>query len=77
MNAAALDEAIIHLSGSEKLALIEKLWNSIDADDLTVPPEVATELDRRWAEHLRDPSTALTLDQLLTRVEERRRKCAS
>jgi putative addiction module component (TIGR02574 family) len=77
MNAATLDEAISHLNGSEKLALIEKIWNSIDAEDLPVPPEVAAELDRRWAEHLRDPSSALTLDQLMARVEERRRKCAS
>ena len=70
---ATLETEITQLSQQEKLALIQKLWAMIDADELPVPPEVAAELDRRWAEHVRNPSAALTLEQLMTRVEAKRR----
>jgi putative addiction module component (TIGR02574 family) len=45
----------------------------IDPDELPVSPAIAAELDRRWAEHLRNPSAALTLDELMARVEAKRR----
>lgn len=70
---ATLESEISRLSQQEKFALIEKLWATIDADELPVPPEVGVELDRRWAEHLRNPGAALTLDQLMSRVEAKRR----
>jgi len=72
MNTAALDESITRLTQSEKLALIGRLWATLDADELPVSSAVATELDRRWEEHLRNPGSALTLDELMARVEARR-----
>ena len=69
---ATLETEITQLSQQEKVALIQKLWGMIDAEDLPVPPEVAAELDRRWAKHVRNPSAALTLDQLMARVEAKR-----
>ena len=73
MNATLLDETITRLTPAEKLALIGKIWASLDADALPVPPTVLTELDRRWAEHQLNPSSALTLDELMARVEAKRR----
>jgi len=73
MNATLLDDPITRLTPDEKLALIGKLWASLDHDSLPVPSAVTAELDRRWTEHLRNPSAALTLDELLARVAARRR----
>lgn len=69
---AALETEITQLNQQEKFALIEKLWGMIDADDLPVPPEIAAELDRRWAEHVSNPGAALTLEQLMARVKAKR-----
>ena len=50
---------------SEKLMLVEVLWQSIG--ESTDEPEVSDaekrELDSRWARFERDPSRAMTLDQ--------------
>jgi putative addiction module component (TIGR02574 family) len=73
MNAATLDATITKLSPGEKLALIGKLWALIEPDELPVSPAVAAELDRRWTEHLRNPGTALTLAELMARVETKHR----
>ena len=73
MNAATLDQAIAQLDRSEKLALLEKLWALIEVEDLPVPPEIQAELQRRWQRHLADPASALTLDELMARVEAKRR----
>ena len=72
MNAALLEDTITRLTSDEKIALIGKIWGSLDADSLPVSPAVVTELDRRWAEHQANPSAALTLDELMTRVEAKR-----
>ena len=69
---AALEAEISQLSQQEKLTLVGKIWAMIDADELPVPAEVITELDRRWAEHMRNPGAALTLEQLMARVEAKR-----
>jgi putative addiction module component (TIGR02574 family) len=68
---ASLESEIAQLTQAEKLALIGQLWNSIDADNLPIPPEVLTELDRRRAAYERDPSSALSLDELLARVRRK------
>ena len=73
MNTTLLDATITRLTADEKLALIGKLWASLDTSALPVPPSVVAELDRRWAEHLRDPAAALTLEELMARVAAKRR----
>ena len=59
---------------SEKLLLVEVLWQSIgDSND---EPEVSEaekrELDSRWARFERDPSRALTLEQFDTLLKTKR-----
>jgi len=48
---------------SERLKLIDELWDSVieDAPDIAFPmtPQLAAELDRRLAEHDADPSSAI------------------
>jgi putative addiction module component (TIGR02574 family) len=49
------------LSIAERLQLVEDIWDSIaqEADALPLTPEQKAELDRRWAEHQRDPGSAI------------------
>lgn len=51
---------------AERIQLVEDIWNSIAEDAKTFPltDEQRAELDRRWAEHERDPSSAIPWDQL-------------
>ena len=73
MSSATLAESLNQLSPGEKLELIGRVWATLDASDFPVSPTVAAELDRRWAEHQRNPAAALTLDELMARVEAKRR----
>jgi putative addiction module component (TIGR02574 family) len=70
---ATLESEIAQLSQEEKLALIGRLWDSLDADSLPVSPAVIAELERRWTEHQRNPGAALSLDELMARVQAKRR----
>ena len=49
------------LSIPERLDLVEDIWDSIaqDAQALALTAEERAELDRRWADHERDPSSAI------------------
>lgn len=57
----------------ERLQLVEDIWNSIAEDAKVLPLTDAqrAELDRRWAEHERDPSTAIPWDQVRSELFER------
>jgi putative addiction module component (TIGR02574 family) len=69
-----LDEtSIVDLSPSEKLQLVEDLW-----DDLAATPEVVPvhdwqkdELDRRKANVLRNPASGLSWQEIQSRVRSR------
>jgi putative addiction module component (TIGR02574 family) len=63
------------LAPEEKLQLVEELWQEIagDLERLGVTPLEKEILDQRWAAFLRDPSSALDLDQFKRRVGEMRR----
>ena len=54
------------LSIPERLELVEDIWDSIyqDADALPLTAEQRAELDRRWAEHQRDPSSAIPWEKV-------------
>jgi putative addiction module component (TIGR02574 family) len=59
MNKALLKE-LMELTPEERIQLAEDLWDSISAEE--VPPltdEQMAEMDRRLAEHERNPSSAL------------------
>ena len=59
---------------SEKLMLVEVLWQSIgeSSDELGVSDAEKKELDSRWARFERDPSRALTLEQFRALVKAKR-----
>ena len=61
-------DALRRLSVPERLQLVEDLWDSIaeDAPDEAFPidAELATELDRRLAEHEADPGAAVPWEQV-------------
>ena len=48
---------------SDRLRVVESLWESIPADaPVAIPPEQRAELDRRIAAHERNPDELLTWD---------------
>ena len=61
------------LSAREKLQLVDELWLSVapELDALEVPEEAKTMLDERWAAFLRDPASALALEQFKQRLKAR------
>jgi putative addiction module component (TIGR02574 family) len=54
------------LSIPERLRLVEEIWDSIaeDSESLPLSSEQRAELDRRWAEHEADPSTAIQWERV-------------
>ncbi|TXL73618.1 addiction module protein [Vineibacter terrae] len=54
---------LLKLPADERAELAIALWESLtDVDrnaELEIEPEDRTELDRRWAEHLADPGSAV------------------
>jgi len=65
---------IAELSTPEKILFIEDLWNSITADDETIPvPESHKhELDGRFQKHRENPGRLLSLEELQSRIESRK-----
>jgi putative addiction module component (TIGR02574 family) len=63
------------LSAREKLQLLDELWVDVARDlELLEVSETEKELlDERWAAYLRDPGTALTLEQFEKQVKWLRR----
>ena len=52
---------------------MEDIWDSIAHDSQALPltDELRAELDRRWAEHERDPSTAIPWTEVRKEIYER------
>ncbi len=68
-----LDE-LFKLSAAERIQLAEDLWDSVAADPGSLPPLSEDELGeivRRISEHARDPSTALSWEDLRPRLWSR------
>jgi putative addiction module component (TIGR02574 family) len=59
---------LLRLPPQERAELAIALWESLtDAEretELTLSPEQEAELDRRWAEHLADPSSAVPWEEV-------------
>lgn len=65
----SIEDEVLRLSREERLRLIEVLWDSLTDDaPLEVSEDVRGELDQRLAENRRDPSTALSWDEVLRRA---------
>jgi len=57
------------LTPEERIELVEDLWDSIAQHDMPpLTPEQKEELDRRYAEHLRDPNSASKWEDVKTRL---------
>jgi len=71
-----LDQTLSQLTSlpvSERLHVVESLWNSISADaPVAVSPEQRAEIDRRVEAHERNPDDLLTWEQVLDQLRERR-----
>jgi putative addiction module component (TIGR02574 family) len=62
----------MELTPEERIDLVEDLWDSIEPGDM--PPLTADqkeEIERRLAEHRRDPSTAITWEEVKARLQSR------
>ena len=57
---------------SQRIKLVEDLWDSIAAelDKKPVPDDVKAEMRRRREEYVRDPSTAVDWDDVRRRLEK-------
>jgi putative addiction module component (TIGR02574 family) len=66
---------IRRLSVSERLLLVEEIWDSIANDQAQVPvtPEVKAELVRRVAEHRANPSDVIEWSTVKADLERRPR----
>ena len=58
------------LSTREKLELVDEIWKSVvpHLDSLEVTQEEKDILDQRWADFLRNPALALTVDEFKGRI---------
>lgn len=61
---------LLNLTLSERIQLVEDLWDSIaaEAESLPLPDWQARELARRAAEYAGDPSLASTWDEAKQRI---------
>lgn len=70
--APAILSQLLQLSAGERAELAMALWESLDDSqreaELTLTPDQAAELDRRLAEHLADPGSAIPWDEVRRRV---------
>jgi len=76
MNKAALLSEIMQLSPDERMELVEEVWDSIADDPGRWPsttPEQMAEINRRLEEHRRDPSSAISWEEVRERLWSRRR----
>jgi putative addiction module component (TIGR02574 family) len=66
--------AVNDLPIQEKLQLVDELWLSVTQDlkALEVSDEEKKLLDTRWAAFLRDPDSAITVEQFCERLSENR-----
>jgi putative addiction module component (TIGR02574 family) len=72
MERAALWSELMKLTPAERIDLVQDLWDTIAQEDL--PPlsdEEMDELERCLEEHRRDPSTAITWEELKAQLASR------
>ena len=65
---------ITKLSTPEKILLVEDLWDNIASDEsvVPVPQSHMDELDRRLKRYELGPGNLLSLEELRTRIENRK-----
>jgi putative addiction module component (TIGR02574 family) len=70
MKASARHE-LFELPLSERLQLVQDLWDSIASADVPITPDQKEELDRRLAGHDRDPRAGDSWDAVKSRIVRR------
>lgn len=67
---SAIYDQIKQLIRTERLDLVQEIWDglALESDTFEVTLAQTTELDRRLAQHERDPSSGGTLDELAARL---------
>jgi len=61
-----------HLSPTERIELIEALWDSLDPDEAApITPELAQELERRSADAEADPAAGRSWDEVHAELKKR------
>jgi putative addiction module component (TIGR02574 family) len=68
----SLGPDILNLTPEERIELVMDLWESIAPEDMPPPtPEEMAELERRLAEHERDPGSAALWEEVRARLWSR------
>jgi len=65
---------LLKLSPAERIQLAEDLWDSVASQPELLPPlsdDQRKEIERRLAEHARDPSAAFTWEEVRARLWSR------
>ena len=65
---------LLKLSVPERIQLAEDLWDSIAAEPEALPPLTdaqRAEIERRLAEHDRDPTSAIPWEEVRARLHQR------
>ena len=67
---ANLTKQVLSLPLSQRLELVDELWDSIyaEADDIPITEELRAEIDRRLARYKADPTTAKPWDEVRKRL---------
>lgn len=75
MNKAVLLDELMQLTPTERLDIAEKLWDSVHppgsarpGEDFELTEEQKAEIDRRIAEHERDPGSAIPWEVVRERL---------
>ena len=71
MPASTVLPEYLKLSLSERIQLVEDIWDSIATEamgEVGLSQAQRLELQRRWAEHQADPSTAVSWEQVRAKL---------
>lgn len=72
MNKAALLAEILQLPEEERRELIDEAFESLSPEEFApLTPAQSAEIDRRMAEHERDPSSAIPAEQVIAELKKR------
>jgi len=70
MTAEQLISDAVSLSVSDRLRVAEAIWDSLPENVNPAPaPEIKAEFDRRMANYRQNPETAMTIDELRSRLD--------
>jgi putative addiction module component (TIGR02574 family) len=62
---------LLNLSPSERLMLVQDLWDSLSEEDIPLTSEQKDELDRRKAAYQANPSSGSSWEDVKRRIIER------